>query len=583
MSIRNKLISGFALSVLVTALATGTGWWLANRASIDTKALVNHDMALLKKVNRAEVDLQKARFEEKQFILTKDLEAFKRAKGYIYGAVKDFQEIVDTSSDTVLKAQIQSAISLLKEYGSGLEKVVELRTQKGLTQNEGLEGRLRTAVHSVEKTVNDLGLTELSVLMLTCRRHEKDYLLRTDEKYLGLIAETIKKFGDKMEKLGLAGDNKQTMSKLFQEYYRSVESIIKIDQEIALVIAKIDQVTTELAKQAASSLQSITLNIDRNGEAVLSGLSLSRALFVFILIGAIVLGATIAFYIIRSITKPLGQAIGDLTRAAEEIASSSSQLSSASQSLAEGVLGQATSLEQTSSSLEEMSSMTKLNAQNANQADGLMKHANDVSSRAGGSMKELTESMEEISRASQDTSKIIKSIDEIAFQTNLLALNAAVEAARAGEAGAGFAVVANEVRNLAMRASDAAKNTSSLIEETVNKVKGGAALVKTTNDAVCQMTNDSVKVGGLVAEIASASHEQSLGIEQVNQAVVEMDKVVQRNAAGAEEFAATSEEMNTQAEKMQDIVNGLVSLIWGSATRGARAGEFLSPASVLAS
>ena len=178
-------------------------------------------------------------------------------------------------------------------------------------------------------------------------------------------------------------------------------------------------------------------------------------------------------------------------------------------------------------------------------------------------MGKLTTSMEEISNASEETSKIIKTIDEIAFQTNLLALNAAVEAARAGEAGAGFAVVADEVRNLAMRAADAAKNTASLIEATVKKVHDGSDLVQRTSEAFKEVEERSGRVGSLVEEIATASHEQSEGIGQVNRAVSEMDRVVQQNAASAEESSSSSQEMTAQAESMHGLVNDLVTLVKG--------------------
>jgi methyl-accepting chemotaxis protein len=207
--------------------------------------------------------------------------------------------------------------------------------------------------------------------------------------------------------------------------------------------------------------------------------------------------------------------------------------------------------------------MTKQNSSNASQADALMKQTNQVVNKANTSMGQLTASMQEISKASEDTSKIIKTIDEIAFQTNLLALNAAVEAARAGEAGAGFAVVADEVRNLAMRAAEAAKNTAALIEGTIKKVSDGTALVKTTNDAFNDVATSTKKVGGLVGEIAAASNEQAQGIEQVNIALAEMDKVTQRNAATAEETASASEELSAQAEEMERIVSDLSAMVGG--------------------
>jgi methyl-accepting chemotaxis protein len=194
-----------------------------------------------------------------------------------------------------------------------------------------------------------------------------------------------------------------------------------------------------------------------------------------------------------------------------------------------------------------------------------MSEARQVVETANLSMERLTESMTEISQASEETSKIIKTIDEIAFQTNLLALNAAVEAARAGEAGAGFAVVADEVRNLALRAAEAAKNTARLIEGTVKKVKDGSSLVVQSNEAFQQVANASNKAAELVGEISAASSEQAQGIDQINRAVTEMDKVTQQNAASAEESASASEEMNAQAETMKDMVGELVAMVGGTA------------------
>jgi len=169
----------------------------------------------------------------------------------------------------------------------------------------------------------------------------------------------------------------------------------------------------------------------------------------------------------------------------------------------------------------------------------------------------LTKSMKEIATASEQTQKIIKSIDEVAFQTNLLALNAAVEAARAGEAGAGFAVVADEVRNLAMRATDSAKDTAALIENIVKKVRGGESLVTVTNEVFSEVTASSTKVVELMGEIAAASQEQSQGIDQVNRAVAEMNQVTQQNAASAEELSATMAMFKVGDNNGQNLGEGL--------------------------
>ena len=310
---------------------------------------------------------------------------------------------------------------------------------------------------------------------------------------------------------------------------------------------------------------------------------------IYTLIGIIgvglLVGVVLMWLMNRAVTRPLRAAIEGLTGISMQVASASGEVASSSQQLAEGSSEQAASLEQTSASLEEMSSMTRHNANNAGNADGLMKGAQEMVDTANTSMSQLTAAMEEISNAGAETSKIVKTIDEIAFQTNLLALNAAVEAARAGEAGAGFAVVADEVRNLAMRAADAAKNTAGLIESTIKKVGDGAELVTKTNGAFSEVADNSKKAGELVAEIAAASNEQAQGIQQVGIAIAEMDKVTQRNAANAEESASASEQMSAQAEQMKTYVGYLEKLVGSrreeSQTRRigfSRAGRKGSPA-----
>jgi len=265
----------------------------------------------------------------------------------------------------------------------------------------------------------------------------------------------------------------------------------------------------------------------------------------------------------RDVTRSVKRIIERLDTGADQVAAASGQVSAASQTLAAGTGEQAAAIEETSAALEEMAAMTQQSAENAGEADRLMQEANALVERADGAMKALRGSMAETARASEETQKIVKTIDEIAFQTNLLALNAAVEAARAGEAGAGFAVVADEVRNLAMRAAEAARNTAGLIEGTVNRIREGGTLVENSSTAFGEVADSAGRVGGLVADIAEASRQQADGIEQVTRAVGQMDRVTQQNAANAEESAAASEEMNGQAERLKTIVGDLVALVEG--------------------
>nr|MBN2278562.1 methyl-accepting chemotaxis protein [candidate division Zixibacteria bacterium] len=282
----------------------------------------------------------------------------------------------------------------------------------------------------------------------------------------------------------------------------------------------------------------------------------------------ILIGILIAFLLDRSIARPIKLSIGQLSDGANQVSSASEEVAGASQSLANGASEQASSLEESSSSLEEIASMTRQNTDSARNANNLASDTSKAAGRGTQAIEAMSRAMQEIKKSSDDTAKIIKVIDEIAFQTNLLALNAAVEAARAGEAGKGFAVVAEEVRNLAQRSADAAKNTSILIEGSQRNADNG---VEVTGDLIAifdEITDSITKITGHIGKLSSASEEQAKGIDQINSAVAKMNQVTQQNAANAEQSASASQQLASQAQNLQMVVRDLSTIVFGLKSSG---------------
>lgn len=287
----------------------------------------------------------------------------------------------------------------------------------------------------------------------------------------------------------------------------------------------------------------------------------------FLLLLIIITVVAAWFFTRKSIITPLKYFSASLDESAEDISNAAATVASGAETIADQANCQAAAVEQSSASLEEITSISKLNADNTTEANRHMQETQKIVEKAYIYMEKMKKSMEDISASGKEISNIVKTIDDIAFQTNLLSLNASVEAARAGEAGAGFAVVANEVRNLALRAAEAAKNTSQKVDGVLGKINDGSKLVEQSTNAFNEVAESSKKVAALTNEIVQSIKEQSIGISQINIAINEMDTVTEQNAATSEESASAAKNMHLQSQQLLDIVNQLTALVEGKSKK----------------
>ncbi len=334
-----------------------------------------------------------------------------------------------------------------------------------------------------------------------------------------------------------------------------------VTPEVSALDAQLDSQVKAMKAAAVTVVASIEKENER-GDAAFDARATSASWWAAVLsvtgLGSL---TVIVVLLVRDIRKTLGKLAFGMRSGAQQVVAASSQVASSSQSLSQGATEQAASLEETSASMEEMASMTRKNAENAGQAATEVAQTGKLTQSADTALADLVSTMSAIRESSNKVTRIIKTIDEIAFQTNILALNAAVEAARAGEAGMGFAVVADEVRNLAQRSATAAKDTTSLIEESAVTAAAGENKVEAVVSVMRSIADSSARVKHLVDGVSEASRQQSQGIDQVSQAIAQMEKVTQTTAATAEEGAAASEELNAQAEQSLEAVRQLEAMV----------------------
>lgn len=332
------------------------------------------------------------------------------------------------------------------------------------------------------------------------------------------------------------------------------QSLIIYKDKTSPALKEVQQLLTEARETASKSATQSNQEFNKTSKNI-------KLAILLITILSIIIGSILAITISLSITKPLGKIIEELSSGADGVASAAAQLSASSNTLAEGSNEQAATAEEISSSVEEISGMSKQNAFTMGEVQKLAISVKETADTGSASMEKMNKAIAAIKKSSDETVKIVKTIDAIAFQTNLLALNAAVEAARAGEAGAGFSVVAQEVRNLSQRSAEAAKNTSAILQESVTNADKGVLVSKDVTSTLREITDIATKVTNLASEVTAASNEQASGTEQVGNAIQQMNIVTQSTASAADQSASASEELSAQALSLNGIVRQLRGMV----------------------
>lgn len=595
MKLATKMALGFGVLIVFAAILGYTGF--SSLGNVGSR-VENADDANW--IIKQSLD---GRIKEKNFMLRKDKKYQDEAKEIVAGIHERSTTLNSKLKDPTDKAKLANTTSEVDVWVAALDDYISLEDKK-VEADGKMVAAARAAIVEVEKMRADQkdklavdmenenssanildrlakadDANRLNKFILEARRHEKNYIIRDDDKYVDNVAAEVSAM------VALAEDMKSRFNdplnqKQTDDVIQSINAYHNAFKEYSGYVNEQKTESTTMvdsARQLQEDAGELRAGQKDKMETIMAS---SNMVMMSISIGAIIVGILAAWFITASITKSLNQVIANLTESSNQMTSAAGQVSSSSQSVAQGTSEQAAAVEETTASLEELSSMTKQNASNSQQANTLMSDSVNLINNGQESMKRMVSSIDEIKTSSDETAKIIKTIDEIAFQTNLLALNAAVEAARAGDAGKGFAVVAEEVRNLAQRSAEAAKNTQVLIDGSVENSDRGVTVSQETSTVLEEIIVSSRKVAELIAEIAAASNEQAQGIDQMNIAMTQVDQATQANASNSEETASAAEEMAAQSEMLKDMVDALIQIVGGSDGSSASSGSYSSNGNV---
>lgn len=591
MTVRSRMLLSFGAMVAITALSAGAGWWYAGQAAHTTQTLVKQDIAELDLAASAANQLLLARAANKQFLIDHDMEGAARVPEHIAKVEHYLTRLAEVTPNPEHGKAARHALTFAANYLENFQQVVALWQKRGLTHEEGLEGKLREAVHNIESQVKSRKLDALTVIMLMCRRHEKDYLLRGDPKYLDKLRNRIAEFEQLATTMNLSAQEKVDYDKLWQTYFNSFAAIVEIDTQIAEATLQLQNAANDLNALAEGINQASQKSINENSQTIAASLTHAQSILLIILLAAVVAGISIALFATSTITRPLARMLhrvqqitkgdGDLSKRIDvqgkdelaelghginefieklhdiinavsmmtaELATASTELSANSEQMADGMEEQSQQVNHIVQAIDQLGVAVNEVAGRCTDAVNDARRSGELAQQGGQVVRDTIEGMNAIRAAVHESSQsvtslgkrgeqigtIIEVINEIAEQTNLLALNAAIESARAGEHGRGFAVVADEVRKLADR-------TTKATEEIGESIK---AIQEETATAVTRMGTGTTRV----ETGATRAAEAGVSLDQIVASAENVGGMIQSIAAAAEQQAASTDEIRQNVD-----------------------------------